>query len=129
MVGSLLVLPNSVNPNSVSPRSVDPKLVNFSRELCGLALIFAVEIPVDYFFLRASNALRGKRFSNQDLHSRKSSTAIGESPNWQPLSYSGIAAIAILTAHEGGASVAALRARRVGLSVCTLGRAIALPSS
>ena len=30
---------------------------------------------------------------------------LGESPNWQPLSYSGIVVIAILTAHEGAASV------------------------
>ena len=56
---------------SGTPSSGKPRLA-----LCGLALIDAVEIPVDYSY-SAETAAREKRLSNQDLHIHRSSRAIG----------------------------------------------------
>jgi hypothetical protein len=45
--------------------------------LCGLALIYAAEIPVDYFS-SAETAVREKYLSNQDLHVHRSGTPLGD---------------------------------------------------
>ena len=75
--------------------------------LCGLALISLWKTSVDLSSLRTRNH-DGKRLSYQDLrisrlaHPQIRYGHLGESPNWQLLSYSGIVLIAILTWHEGG---------------------------
>ena len=98
-----LVQPDRAPPDRVPP---DRARTNSARtdwgpagsgsDCAGWCSFMQWKIPVDY---SADTASRGNRLLNQFLRIHSAGTTIGGWPNWQLLSYSGLAPIAIFSLH------------------------------